>query len=526
MNAANEPSLELLTFVGTKANREELGDDRPVLRALRMKELARVRCVHLLCDLDGGVSLDHAEALAKHGARARQGPQFKVVKLHLGGDAGAGDLARLTAALDARFGALSDQTAWVVSTLSGSFAMVAALCDLVDRAGAPLRVIYARDDDDLSIWRAPAEATAAAPTLARFHDAPALGTVLLQGATGAGKSHAARMLHEAWREKAGRGGRLLTVNAAGLGRELLGSELFGHVQGAFTSAVKDRKGAFREADGGTLFLDEIGELPVDLQGHLLTALDLDTKTRKRSVRALGSDVAHSVDVRLVAGTNRDLLALAREGRFRLDLLGRLNTHQVELPTLAVARHRALITAQEALAEQEARYGCDLRLEGSARQALVAFALSPETAWPWNHRDVLQMIERLCLRAWQRRPLKRPVAKGEARPVVHVSVDDVNAECEELRRRWSQLAAPAERADDDEVWAVTRARVRAEAWDALSHVERWELHHLLTAERMTATHAAAWAWLAARNLVEGARTKVTNPSNAFGKRLKRYEAALK
>jgi len=140
-------------------------------------------------------------------------------------------------------------------------------------------------------------------------------TVLLQGESGTGKELAARTLHH-WSDRAARG--FVAVNCSSLTETLLESELFGHVKGAFTGAAGARPGLFREADRGTIFLDEIGDVSPGLQARLLRVL------QEKEVIPVGAEVAIPVDVRVVAATNRDLLDLVREGRFREDLYYRLN----------------------------------------------------------------------------------------------------------------------------------------------------------------------------------------------------------
>ncbi|HRI63789.1 MAG TPA: sigma-54-dependent Fis family transcriptional regulator, partial [Polyangium sp.] len=148
-------------------------------------------------------------------------------------------------------------------------------------------------------------------------------TVLLEGETGTGKELAAEGLHES----SGRTGAFVTVNCGAIPRELLESELFGHERGAFTGAVRERQGAFVAADRGTLFLDEIGELPLDMQAKLLRALE------RREIKAVGSDRSRSVDVRIVAATNRSLLREVEAQKFRQDLYYRLAVVVVRVPPL-------------------------------------------------------------------------------------------------------------------------------------------------------------------------------------------------
>lgn len=149
-------------------------------------------------------------------------------------------------------------------------------------------------------------------------------TLLIEGETGTGKDVVARSLHEASRR---RSGPFVPIDCGAIPENLFESELFGHVRGAFSGAVSDRKGVFEEAEGGTLFLDEIGEIPVTLQPKLLRAIE------SRTIRRVGSNIAKPVNVRILAATNRDLAASVNEGRFREDLYYRLAVVVVTLPAL-------------------------------------------------------------------------------------------------------------------------------------------------------------------------------------------------
>ena len=185
-------------------------------------------------------------------------------------------------------------------------------------------------------------------------------TVLVSGESGTGKELVARAIHEASRR---RDRPLIRVNCAAIPRELFESEFFGHAKGAFTGAVRDRVGRFELADGGTLFLDEVGEIPLDLQGKLLRVL------QERQFERIGEERTRTVDVRLVAATNRDLKAEVKRGRFREDLYFRLNVFPIGVVPLRERREDIPLIAQHFLRGVVRRLNIpDLRLtEGDVRR---------------------------------------------------------------------------------------------------------------------------------------------------------------
>jgi DNA-binding NtrC family response regulator len=169
-------------------------------------------------------------------------------------------------------------------------------------------------------------------------------------------------------------------------RELIESELFGHVRGAFTGAVATRRGAMAEAHGGTLFLDEVGELDLDLQPKLLRALE------KREIKPVGANERVPVDVRIVAATNRDLAQMVRDGMFREDLYYRLAVIRVQLPPLRRRRSDIPLLVNHFLAESQARSGrvAPLTVSFDTMQQLQAYA------WPGNVRELRNHIERAAV----------------------------------------------------------------------------------------------------------------------------------
>ncbi len=207
--------------------------------------------------------------------------------------------------------------------------------------------------------------------------APAEGGVLIEGETGTGKELVARAIHQTSQR---RNQPFVAVNCAALPGELLESELFGHVRGAFTGASEEKTGLFLEADGGTLFLDEIGEMPQTLQAKLLRAL------QERQVRPIGSSEQQSFDVRLLAATNRNLRDDAREGRFREDIYYRIATFSIELPPLRQRREDIPALLEEFIACYS---GSDqsLEFESEALRALIDYS------WPGNVRELKNLVER-------------------------------------------------------------------------------------------------------------------------------------
>ena len=180
-------------------------------------------------------------------------------------------------------------------------------------------------------------------------------------------------------------GPLVKVNCASIPKELFESEFFGHVRGAFTGAHRDRIGRFQLADGGTIFLDEVGEIPMELQGKLLRVL------QESEFERVGDDVTRSVDVRVIAATNRNLEQLIVDGEFREDLFYRLSVFPVEVPPLRERGEDIVQLAQHFLEQTCKDFGRDV-LTLTRAQAVNLKAYS----WPGNVRELKNVIERAVI----------------------------------------------------------------------------------------------------------------------------------
>lgn len=230
-----------------------------------------------------------------------------------------------------------------------------------------------------------AEAPAMAPVLEMIaRVGPSDANVLITGEPGTGKEVVARTLHTI-SERAGQ--PMVTVNMGGLAEGVFESELFGHVKGAFTDAKADRVGRFELADNATIFLDEIANLPFNLQAKLLRVLETGEMER------VGSSKTRRVNVRVISATNANLHADAAEGRFRQDLLYRLNTVEIHLPPLRERREDIPLLATHTLAQMARRYRKPITgFDPAATRALR------EHPWTGNVRELNHVIERAVLMA--------------------------------------------------------------------------------------------------------------------------------
>lgn len=205
-------------------------------------------------------------------------------------------------------------------------------------------------------------------------------TVLITGESGTGKSYLARQIH---RQSSRRDRPFVQVNCGAIPEQLLESEFFGHVKGAFTGAERNKKGLFHEADGGTLFLDEVFELSMPLQVKLLHAIE------EKEIRPVGSQVSRRVNVRILAATNRDVELMVAEGKFREDLYYRLNVLEIRLPALRERPEDLPDMLRYFIALECSRLGLDQEyaVDPDAEEVLVGYA------WPGNLRELQNVIAR-------------------------------------------------------------------------------------------------------------------------------------
>ena len=312
--------------------------------------------------------------------------------------------------------------------------------------------------------------------------------MLLTGPTGAGKSHLARRIYELKRRREQVRGDFVEVNCATLRGDQAMSALFGHARGAFTGAAAARAGLLRAADGGMLFLDEIGELGLDEQAMLLRAIE------EKRFLPVGSDTEVASDFQLLAGTNADLAVAVRAGRFRADLLARIDLWTFRLPGLATRREDIAPNLDYELERFAARSGRRVALNREARDRFLEFAEGPDTPWHGNFRDLSAAVERMATLA----------------PSGRIGRADVDEEIARLRASWGSDGGDGAAADPL-AGLLTRERL-----DAIDLFDRLQLGAVVEVCRRSRSLSAA-----GRELFAVSRQAKASPNDAD--RLRKYLA---
>jgi transcriptional regulator with PAS, ATPase and Fis domain len=281
--------------------------------------------------------------------------------------------------------------------------------------------------------------------------APYFRTVLVTGATGTGKELVAQAIH---RLSPAARGPFVACNCAAIPENLLESELFGHVRGAFTSATSDKAGVFEAANGGTLFLDEIGELPLTAQAKLLRALE------KQEIQRVGSTVTRKLDIRIVCATNRNLQREVERKQFREDFFYRIAMVEIRMPALADRREDLPLLVRHFIERFARQYGKPV--EGLTRRAEAAIL---RAAWPGNVRELENAIGHACMMTVSSRidlcdlppgfcgtPASGPEYRLEKRGTETLSLDEV----ERLHARLVLEAAGGDKVRATEILGVSRS----------------------------------------------------------------------
>ncbi|WP_428268653.1 RNA repair transcriptional activator RtcR [Haliangium sp.] len=313
--------------------------------------------------------------------------------------------------------------------------------------------------------------------------------ILLSGATGAGKSQLARKIYQLKQARRQVSGPFVEVNCATLRGDAAMSALFGHVKGAYTGATRDRSGLLRRADQGVLFLDEIGELGADEQALLLRAIE------ERQFSPVGADHEVDSDFQLIAGSNRDLRADVAAGRFREDLLARIDLWSFRLPSLRERPEDIEPNLDYELARWTGEHGTRVTFNKEGRAHFLAFATA-EAEWPGNFRDFNAAITRMATLA----------------PGGRIGRADVDEEIARLREMWRRPG----RDHGDEVWPHVTAALGLHAVEALDRFDLAQLEEVLAVCARASTLSAA-----GRVLFAASRRRKASTNDAD--RLRKYLA---
>jgi transcriptional regulatory protein RtcR len=377
----------------------------------------------------------------------------------------------------------------------GTYSIIDLDLSRYDRLATRFR--HEREERVHSLKSGIATRNAAFNTLIERVERVALGSdapILLTGPAGAGKSQLARRIYDLRRERRALPGAFVEVNCATLRGETATSALFGHRKGAFTGAASDRPGLLRAADGGLLFLDEIGELGLDEQAMLLRALE------EGRFLPVGADAEVESRFQMIGGTNRDLRAAVRTGRFREDLLARIDLWTFRLPGLAQRPEDIEPNLDYELQKLERRHGHRVAFNREARERFLEFATSSEARWSGNFRDFNAALTRMATLA-HGGPIDVPLATEEI---------------ERLREAW--------RDPDEELHAhdVLDEVLTSEALAAIDRFDRVQLAEVARVCRTSRSLSAAGRVLFAASR---ARKSSTNDADRLRKYLARFGLAF-
>jgi transcriptional regulatory protein RtcR len=314
--------------------------------------------------------------------------------------------------------------------------------------------------------------------------------ILITGPTGAGKSKLAERIYQLRKQRAKLSGKLITVNCATLRGENAMSALFGHKKGAFTGAASDRAGLLMEANKGLLFLDEIGELGQDEQAMLLSAIE------NKRFMPFGSDKEVNSDFQLIVGTNRDLIEQSQQGKFREDLLARIDLWTYRLPALKERLEDFEVNLDYELEKFSNKIGHVVNFNKAARSQYLIFAKSAEASWSANFRDLNASITRMSTLADSGR----------------ITEDLVSEEVIRLKQKWEVI-------DNHNPTHLLRSLVSAEILDELDYYDQLNLINILNVCRSSQSMAEA-----GRKLFNKSREhkKSTNDSHRVKQLLSKFD----
>jgi len=313
--------------------------------------------------------------------------------------------------------------------------------------------------------------------------------ILLSGPTGAGKSQLARRIYELKRLRQRLQGPFVSVNCATLRGDTAMATLFGHKRGGFTGATTDRPGLLKTANKGLLFLDEVGELGMDEQAMLLQAIE------EKRFLPVGSDLPAESDFQLICGSNRDLTSRVAEGRFREDLLARINLWSFRLPGLRERKEDIAPNIDYELEQTAQRRGSHVQFNKEALSQFLKFATGPEGQWNGNFRDLGAAITRMAT-----------LAQGG-----RITVAEVQRELDRLRRDWN----PPRR---DDASARLEQVLGAEAVEEIDPFDRVQLAEVIRVCQECRNLSEAGRKLFA---VSRAKRKSTNDADRLGKYLAKF-----